>query len=44
MVGASYAREGIKYGDLVKAIDALRKTDAKDIAVSTVELAMGREP
>jgi len=41
---AVYAREGIKFGDLVKAIDALRKTAAKDIGVSTIELAVGREP
>ena len=41
---AVYAREGVKYGEVVKAIDALRKTDAKDIGVSTVELAAGREP
>lgn len=41
---AVYAREGIKYGEVVKAIDVLRKTDAKDIGVSTIELPPGREP
>ena len=41
---AVYARQGVKYGEVVKAIDVLRKTDAKDIGVSTVELAAGREP
>jgi hypothetical protein len=41
---AVYVREGVKYGDVMKAIDALRKTTAKDIGVSTVELANGREP
>lgn len=41
---AVYARQGVKYGEVVKAIDVLRKTDAKDIGVSTIELAAGREP
>lgn len=39
-----YTREGVKYGDVVRAIDLLRKTDAKDIGVSLVELPAGREP
>jgi biopolymer transport protein ExbD len=39
-----YAREGTKYGDVVKAIDALRRTSAKNISVSMVELAPGRQP
>ena len=41
---AVYVSEGIKFGDVVRAIDTLRKTDAKDIGVSTVELAVGRQP
>lgn len=41
---AVYVREGVKYGDVMKAVDTLRKTTAKDIGVSTVELANGREP
>ena len=41
---AVYSREGAKYGDIVKAIDVLRKTDAKDIGVSMVEVPAGREP
>jgi hypothetical protein len=41
---AVYGREGAKYGDIVKAIDVLRKTDAKDIGVSMVEVPAGREP
>lgn len=39
-----YAREGTKYGDVVKAIDALRGTNAKNISVSMVQLAPGRTP
>jgi biopolymer transport protein ExbD len=39
-----YSREGTKYGDVVKAIDALRGTTAKNISVSMVELAAGRQP
>ena len=38
-----YAREGVSYGDVVKALDALRKTDAKDIGVSMSVLPAGRE-
>jgi len=33
-----------KYGDLVRAIDVLRQTDAKNIGVSMKELPAGREP
>jgi biopolymer transport protein ExbD len=39
-----YSREGAKYGDVVKAIDALRGTNAKTINVSMVELGRGRQP
>lgn len=39
-----YTRAGVKYGDVVRAIDILRKTDAKDIGVNLIELPAGREP
>lgn len=39
-----YSREGVKYGDVLRAIDVLRKTDAKDIGVSMIEVPAGREP
>ena len=39
-----HIRQGIKFGDVVKALDELRKTDAKSIGVSMVELAPGKEP
>jgi hypothetical protein len=39
-----YMREGAKYGDLVRALDLLRKTNAKNIGVSMVEIPAGREP
>lgn len=39
-----YTREGVKYGDLVRAIDLLRQTDAKSIGVSMKELPAGKEP
>lgn len=39
-----YTREGIKYGDVVRAIDVLRQTKAKNIGVSMAEIAVGREP
>lgn len=38
-----YPREGIKYGDLVRAIDILRRTEAKNVGVSMLELKIGRE-
>jgi biopolymer transport protein ExbD len=41
---AVFTREGIKYGDVVRAIDLLRKTNAKNVGVSMVQLAPGREP
>jgi biopolymer transport protein ExbD len=45
--GASYLgvhiREGVKYGDVVRALDALRLTAAKSISVSLAELPVGRE-
>jgi biopolymer transport protein ExbD len=39
-----YAREGTKYGEVVRAIDTLRATDAKNIGLSMTELPIGREP
>lgn len=39
-----YSREGVKYGDVLRAIDVLRKTDAKDIGFSMIEVPAGREP
>lgn len=39
-----YIREGIKYGDVVRALDVLRQTTAKSIGVSMIELAAGRKP
>jgi biopolymer transport protein ExbD len=39
-----HAREGVRYGDLVRALDLLRATNARDIGVSLVELPLGREP
>lgn len=41
---AVHIRQGIKFGDVVQALDLLRKTEAKSIGVSMVELAPGREP
>ena len=40
---AVHIREGITFGDVVHALDALRKTNAKSIAVSLKELPLGRE-
>jgi len=39
-----YTREGTKYGDVVRALDLLRGTKAKNIALSMKELPLGREP
>lgn len=39
-----HSREGVKYGEVVRALDILRKTNAKDIGVSMIELPVGREP
>ena len=39
-----YVREDTKYGDVVRALDALRKTNAKNIGVCMAELAYGRDP
>lgn len=41
---AVYVRESTKYGDLVRGIDALRKTNAKNIGVGMKELPQGRNP
>jgi biopolymer transport protein ExbD len=38
-----YTREGTKYGDVVRALDVLRSTNAKNISLSMVELPVGRE-
>jgi len=39
-----YTREGTKYGDVVRALDVLRGTKAKNIGLSMKELPLGREP
>lgn len=39
-----YIREGIKFGEVVKALDVLRHTTAKSIGVSMAELSSGRRP
>ena len=45
--GASFIgvhiREGAKYGQVVRALDALRQTSAKSIGVNMAELPVGRE-
>ncbi len=41
---AVHIREGITYGNVVKALDALSKTETKGISVSMKELPLGREP
>jgi len=39
-----YVRQGVKYGDLVKALDQLRLSGAKSIGVSMTELPPGKQP
>ena len=39
-----YTREGTKYGDVVRALDILRGTKAKNIGLSMAELPAGRQP
>jgi len=39
-----YIRQGTKYGDVVRGIDTLRRTNAKDVGLSMTELAPGRNP
>ena len=39
-----YTREGTKFGQVVQALDILRKTNAKNIGVSMAELPVGRDP
>jgi biopolymer transport protein ExbD len=39
-----YTRQGAKYGDVIRAVDLLRKTNAKEIGVSLMELPPGRQP
>ncbi len=40
---AVHIREGVRYGEVVNALDALSKTTAKSISVSMNELPIGRE-
>ena len=39
-----YAREGTKYGQVIRMVDVLRGTTAKSIGLSISELPLGREP
>ncbi len=39
-----YVRAGSKYGEVVRAVDVLRQTQAKSIGVSVMELPPGRDP
>lgn len=39
-----YTRRGTAFGDVIKVIDALRGTKAKNIGLSMVELHPGQEP
>jgi len=39
-----YAREGSKFGDVVRAVDLLRGTNAEHIGVSISEIPYDREP
>jgi biopolymer transport protein ExbD len=39
-----YIREGVKYGDVMRALDQLRLTNAQSIGVNMIELAAGRDP
>ena len=39
-----HIREGVKYGDVIRALDILNKTNAKSIGVSIKELPPGRDP
>lgn len=41
---AVFVREGTKYGDLVRGLDILRGTNAKNIGVGMKELPQGRNP
>ena len=38
-----YTREGASYGDVVRAMDSLRETNAKNIGLSMAALPVGRE-
>lgn len=38
-----YSREGASYGDVVRAMDLLRETNARNIGLSMAPLAAGRE-
>jgi hypothetical protein len=39
-----YVREGSTFGDVVHAVDLLRETSAKTVAVSHVEIPYGKNP
>ena len=39
-----YVRVGSKYGDVMRAVDLLRKTNARNIGVSSLEISGNREP
>jgi len=39
-----HVRPGITFGEVVRAFDQLRQTNARSIGVSMVELPVGREP
>jgi len=39
-----YVRAGSKYGEVMRAVDLLRRTDAKDIRICDREIRDGREP
>jgi biopolymer transport protein ExbD len=39
-----YIREGVKYGDVMRALDQLRLTNAESIGVNMIELPTGRDP
>ena len=39
-----YVRVGSKYGDVMRAVDLLRKSTARNIGVSSIEISGNREP
>lgn len=45
--GASYIavhiRQGVKYGDVIRALDTLRRTTAKNIGVSMIEVPASKD-
>lgn len=40
---AVHIRQGITFGDVVQALELMRKTEAKSIGVSMIELPTGKE-